>query len=216
MRRTFKTMYADRFVLSRQAVLGRDGLEPVFSPKDYHGKEVIPSAPPNRPRRHTLFWRSKTCVLVLLGLLVLVAVLAVGLSVGLTKRLDSSDNSSENTPSSASDNGSNSASRTTHVPSSTSITTPTGTPAALQHGILDDSSFAAMAMTNNDRYIFFQDQNGTVRQAIYAQSSSAWVTNIDLVVATNARNHTPMATALISDTINGDTVSFEPGRIRRF
>lgn len=47
-----------------------------------------------------------------------------------------------------------------------------------------------MTLENNDRYLYFQDQVGVVRQAIYNDVSQV---PLFKVVASDARNHTPLA-----------------------
>ena len=161
---------------------------------------MAPTVQPSSAQRHVLPWRLNSCTSMLTGLLIiLIVALSVGLGVGLTKRSGNNDLV----------NLSSTASLSPASPSSA----PTAAPVVLQHGILNDSSFAALATPNSDRYIFFQDLNGTIRYAIYAQSSSTWVTNIDLVVATDAKNNTPLTTLSTTNPSVGNlsaqtTVSF--------
>ena len=61
------------------------------------------------------------------------------------------------------------------------------------HGILNDTSIAAMSMSDGDRHIFFQDSTGTIRQAIYTVTTNQWASPLSLVVATDAKNNTPLA-----------------------
>ena len=64
--------------------------------------------------------------------------------------------------------------------------------------ILDDTSIAALVLPNGDRRLFFQDRSGVIRQAFGSSSSEEWRADISYIVASNARNHTPIATALLS------------------
>ena len=59
--------------------------------------------------------------------------------------------------------------------------------------ILDDTSIAALALPNGDRRVFFQDLSGVIRQAFHSSSSGEWRADTNYVVASNARNHTPIA-----------------------
>lgn len=59
--------------------------------------------------------------------------------------------------------------------------------------ILNDSSFAAVTLQNNDRYLFFQDQTGVVKQAVYSNATNSWGAAFSNSVAFDARNHTPFA-----------------------
>ena len=50
-----------------------------------------------------------------------------------------------------------------------------------------------MTLQNNDRRLFFQDQEGVVKQAIYSDAMKHWNAAFSNVVASDARNHTPFA-----------------------
>ncbi|KAI9675455.1 MAG: hypothetical protein M1822_008933 [Bathelium mastoideum] len=58
--------------------------------------------------------------------------------------------------------------------------------------MLDGTSLASLVRTNGQRHVFFQDQKGRIREAIY-QSDSGWAAPTSYVVATDARNNTPLA-----------------------
>ena len=77
--------------------------------------------------------------------------------------------------------------------SSSSSTDPTHAPLLTNRRILDDTSIAALALPDGGRRLFFQDQSGVIRQASYTSSSKEWRAGIDIVVASNAKNHTPIA-----------------------
>lgn len=66
-----------------------------------------------------------------------------------------------------------------------------------RNSILDDTSIAALALPNGDRRLFFQDVSGVIRQAFGSSSSEEWRADISYVVALNAKNHTPIAAALV-------------------
>ncbi|MCJ1324168.1 hypothetical protein MMC10_000830 [Thelotrema lepadinum] len=59
------------------------------------------------------------------------------------------------------------------------------------HGIVDNTSLASLLRLNGERHVFFQDQSGIIREAVYQQGS--WNASTDSVVATNARSNTPLA-----------------------
>ena len=83
---------------------------------------------------------------------------------------------------------------------STSILPP------VQHGALKDSSLAAYTLNDGSRSLVFQDSNGTVRQLIYTQGSSAWTANSAFaVIATDAKNSTPLAVAVVPQQIEDTT-----------
>ena len=60
---------------------------------------------------------------------------------------------------------------------------------------------AALELPNGDRRLFFQDQSGFIRQAFYSSSSREWRADINYIVASDAKNHTPIA------VVNPSTIS---------
>ena len=73
-------------------------------------------------------------------------------------------------------------------------------PSPPQQYILNDTSLAALHFENDDRQLFFQDVNGTIRRAIYTASTSHWTTSRELYVPSSAKNHTPLAVVGTSAT----------------
>ena len=71
--------------------------------------------------------------------------------------------------------------------------TPSDSPVLTDRRILDDTSMAALALPNGDRRLFFQDLSGVIRQAFYSAASRQWRADIKYIVASNAKNHTPIA-----------------------
>ena len=71
-------------------------------------------------------------------------------------------------------------------------------PTSLTHGILDDSSFAAVTAPGGDRYVFFQDINGSLRQALYSPTTLSWTADIALIIpgSADARNNTPLSATI--------------------
>ena len=74
-------------------------------------------------------------------------------------------------------------------PSTSSVT---GSASSLPHAILEGTSLASFATTNNERRVIFQDQSGLVREAMY-QDNAEWTAPTSNVITTNARNKTPLA-----------------------
>ena len=71
-----------------------------------------------------------------------------------------------------------------------------------RHRILADTSIAALSTSTGDRHIFFQDCSGTVRQAIFVTSKAQWLSSLAMIVATDAKNHTPIAALVgLSDDV---------------
>ena len=58
--------------------------------------------------------------------------------------------------------------------------------------ILNDSSFAVVTSRENNRHLFFQSSDGTLRQAIRYNKTANWNTAFELVVARDSRLYTPM------------------------
>ncbi|KAL8786731.1 MAG: hypothetical protein Q9195_008106 [Heterodermia aff. obscurata] len=64
--------------------------------------------------------------------------------------------------------------------------------------ILDDTSVAALTFSDGDTHLFFQDLSGIIRQASYNGTLREWRADIGDVVASDAKNHTPIAVATTS------------------
>ena len=59
--------------------------------------------------------------------------------------------------------------------------------------ILDDTSLTALELPNGDRRLFFQEFSGTIRQAFYSSATKEWKADVNYIVASDAKNHTPLA-----------------------
>ena len=64
---------------------------------------------------------------------------------------------------------------------------------ALLSSVTLDTSLAAIATPDGNRRVFFQDGRNHVRQALFQNSTGAWSSDPTFIIATNARNHTPIA-----------------------
>lgn len=73
-------------------------------------------------------------------------------------------------------------------------------PAPLKHGVLDDSSFAAVSAQDGTRDVFFQDFNGSLRQVYYSQNTLSWTSGTSQIIRniTDARRITPLAAVIES------------------
>ena len=61
-----------------------------------------------------------------------------------------------------------------------------------------------MASSDGGRRLFFQEQSGNVREAIYSPSTRIWTATSNSVVASDAKNHTPIAAVTdIFDSFGG-------------
>ncbi|CAF9936022.1 MAG: hypothetical protein ALECFALPRED_006664 [Alectoria fallacina] len=128
----------------------------------------------SQKRRGLGFW----ILIGLVALLVVAIALGVGLGVGLTRH-KSSDSSSSSASSFAANSTSN---------------------GSLPHGIYNDSSVSVVALGDGDKRLLFQEGTGNIREALFSQSASSWTSDINNVVATDARNNTPLAALLVNST----------------
>ena len=94
------------------------------------------------------------------------------------------------------------------TPTST-LSSPLSPPSApSEHEILDGSSLASVIDSNNDRHVFFQEKTGIIRHAWFISSLNSWQTSRSLVVASDARNYTPMSASMLTwNSFNGAGVS---------
>ena len=75
------------------------------------------------------------------------------------------------------------------------------TPAApLPHGITNDSSVAVVALGNGDKRLLYQENTGSIREALFSASTQQWTSNVNNIVATNAKAETPLAALLVNST----------------
>ncbi|KAL8741917.1 MAG: hypothetical protein Q9190_005527 [Brigantiaea leucoxantha] len=65
--------------------------------------------------------------------------------------------------------------------------------------ILNDTSIATAIESNGDRHLLFQDPAGAIRQAIYSARLGRWINNLGVIVASNARNHSPLSAIFAGD-----------------
>lgn len=70
---------------------------------------------------------------------------------------------------------------------------PTATTPLSQKHALSDTSLAILESKNGDRHLFFQERSGNIRQGIYSASTQKWIASSNSIVATDAKNHTPIA-----------------------
>ena len=61
--------------------------------------------------------------------------------------------------------------------------------------ILNDTSLAVLSLSNGDRHLFFQDNTGLIRRAVWIASNKQWNTSSYLNATTNPnpKNFTPLA-----------------------
>ena len=66
-------------------------------------------------------------------------------------------------------------------------------PSVEEHGMTENSSFAIVSTSDDNKHLFFQELSGNIRQAFYNTSESSWETSANLVIASNAKNNTPIS-----------------------
>ena len=72
--------------------------------------------------------------------------------------------------------------------------------ALLPHGIYNDSSVSIVVLGDGDKRLLFQEGTGNIREALFTQSADSWTSDINNIVATDARNNTPLAALLVNST----------------
>ncbi len=65
---------------------------------------------------------------------------------------------------------------------------------------MNDSSVAVVALSNGDKRLLYQENTGSIREALYTASTKEWTSNVNNIVATNARESTPMAALFVNST----------------
>ena len=72
--------------------------------------------------------------------------------------------------------------------------------AILPHGIYNDSSVSIVILGDGDKRLLFQEGSGNIRESLFAQSTNSWTSDINNIVATDARNNTPLVALLVNST----------------
>lgn len=143
-------------------------------------------------------------VLLILAAVLTVAGLSTGLSVGLGRR---EKNAGANLPFSPtipnnaryaysinySVTSENSASTTTISVSVQPSATGRVTDRLSQHGMMSNTSLAAVTLPNGQRHVYFQETSGAIRRAISSSQVNIWQTSVDTQFRARARNNTPLA-----------------------
>ena len=88
----------------------------------------------------------------------------------------------------------------TTEPSPSASSTPTAVPQNLTHGIMNGTSMSAVALPNGDKRLFFQENGGNIREALFTNATGTWISNVNDIVVTNARNDTPLSAMLVNNT----------------
>ena len=137
-------------------------------------------------------WKSKRAIALVLVILAAIAI-GVGAGVGVTVHRDRTTMDSLNQV----DTIDGSTSTSSLATATTTSTMATSFPTTLKHGVMRNSSFAAVITVGGVKHVFFQDTNGTIRQTTRDSSSSnTWFSPVDMIVASNARSNTPMSAIL--------------------
>ncbi|KAI4260656.1 MAG: hypothetical protein L6R42_003971 [Xanthoria sp. 1 TBL-2021] len=74
----------------------------------------------------------------------------------------------------------------------------------LPHSLIDDTAIGAITCSNGNRQVFFQEESGRLRRALYSSQAGVWQTSTGSQIAPQpwgnetleAKNATPLATAV--------------------
>ncbi|KAL8991997.1 MAG: hypothetical protein Q9169_007461 [Polycauliona sp. 2 TL-2023] len=103
--------------------------------------------------------------------------LGIGLGVGLSRR----------------------AKRDDVVVSNSSTTSVLAAPA---HGMIDNGSIAAFTLYTGDSHVYFQENSGAIRRALYSHDADKWGAPVDSRLVANAKMSTPLAAVpFFTDTL---------------
>ena len=123
-----------------------------------------------------------------------VVAIALGVGLGIGLKRDPASSPSDSTASSPL------VSPLPTISSPSATSTPT-----LKHGILNDTSLAAVTSLDGNRHVIFQDFNGSLRHTVYDQAPSSWINEADFVSAGSIpRNNTPLAAININGGGSGE------------
>ena len=78
-----------------------------------------------------------------------------------------------------------------------------GEQADSSHQMLLDSSVGSVIAAPDDRHVFFQSQNGAIREAVYSDNS--WLSSVAYTLSTDGRSHTPLSAVYLPAAISGFT-----------
>ena len=77
---------------------------------------------------------------------------------------------------------------------------PSASATSFPHGLQNDTSVSVIALSNGDKRLFFQETGGKIRESLFTNSTGNWSSNINDVVANNAKNSTPISAMLMNNT----------------
>ncbi|KAL8647479.1 MAG: hypothetical protein Q9226_006411 [Calogaya cf. arnoldii] len=62
-----------------------------------------------------------------------------------------------------------------------------------RHGIINNTSFTALAFRNGQRFLYFQEATGAFRRATFNPTTEVWAVSTDTRLPSGAKNNTPLA-----------------------
>ncbi|KAL8671110.1 MAG: hypothetical protein Q9168_004379 [Polycauliona sp. 1 TL-2023] len=110
--------------------------------------------------------KKKILILISAVAFLLVAALSIGLGVGLTSRKKSRD-------------------QTEPEMQNNTVIRP--------HSLMENTYISAITLPNMNRHIYFREQTGAIRRALYSPQANIWQTAIDPETLPNTRNASPIA-----------------------
>ena len=132
--------------------------------------------------------------LIIIALVIIAVVIGVAIGTGIGVGLRTRTNTNRGSPTMSTGTTTGAASPT--ITSSPSLATP--------NMVMSDTSLAAVELPDGDRFLYFQDNNGMIRQAAFSFSTQKWTADQGFIVASDAKNHTPIAA--ITTPQKGDTL----------
>lgn len=182
-------------------------------PHDYDEK-ILRTDPEPKPKPAALFTLalSRKALIIIASAVLAVLIVAVGAGVGVSvshrhaaskASVSGGDNGASPSPttSGSSVSGTSAAPASAVSTAGSSSSGPQGSaPGApgtkfAHHGIMEDTSIAAVTTLDGTRHVIFQDIGGSLRQMVYSASSKSWATGTNAIITGGARDHTPIAAA---------------------
>ncbi|KAL8883364.1 MAG: hypothetical protein Q9215_008263 [Flavoplaca cf. flavocitrina] len=80
-----------------------------------------------------------------------------------------------------------------------STPTPTPTPTQSPHALMQNTPISAVTLNNTNRHLYFREQTGAVRRAIYVAQAQRWLVDVDARPLSNAKNDAPIAVVPLPD-----------------
>ena len=134
----------------------------------------------NLHQHYTIKISRKMCWIFSVGLCIVTIAVAIGVGLGVVRR--SGDAGYLSSPMTI----------TTSMLNRNHSISPTEA-TKLEHGLVDNSTFSIVTLPNGDKHLFFQENGGNIRQAVYQAADQSWATSSSFILASNAKYNTPIS-----------------------